>query len=375
MGRSIGRGTGMGNGYAISGRKEKWLRFLRNEGCERTMYLIDAEGEMDGTGQRPLPWPGLVEGRIAWAVENYNLRMDQAGWLDDDRVPCLSPYTGTQIFAEAFGCKVHYPANDMPFALPMFDNMRAVSSLRVPKVHDTPLSTLFEIGRRLRQKAGPDATMQLPDVQSPLDIAALIVNKEEFYVAMHETPQAVHELTAKTKALLTAFFDEWFLEFGASYIAHYPAYYMEGGITLSEDEVGAFGSGMFNEFVLGSLNELSARYGGIGIHCCADSMHQWGNLLEVKGLQMLNLCNKFDFIERSIKYIGGAVAQWPIADLLPPPGEAPQWLAGCPEDARVVLMYRAPNRHTAQETAKRARELAQKRGEAAAAAAAVPGGS
>ncbi|MCL2057581.1 MAG: hypothetical protein FWH01_00780 [Oscillospiraceae bacterium] len=347
-------------------RKNKWLRFLGDVSNERTMYLIEADWGTKNTVARPLPWPGLVDERIEWAYESYNMQMEQMEWLPDDRIPYLSPYTGTQIFAEAFGCKVHYPSNDMPFAIPMFGSISKAASINVPNVHDTPLSSLFEIGRRLRQKAGPDDILQLPDVQSPLDIAALMLNKEEFYVAMLEEPQAVHEMVLKTKMLLTAFFDEWFNEFGTNCIAHFPSYYMEGGITLSEDEVGAFSPNMFNEFVLGAINDLSDRYGGIGIHCCADSEHQWENFNKVKNLRLLNLCNKYDLIERSIIFFGNTIAQWPMADRLPPPGQNPAWLSTCPADARVVLTYKASDRIAALETAKRAEELAWKRNTAAA---------
>jgi uroporphyrinogen-III decarboxylase len=303
-----------------------------------------------------LPHPWLINERVEWAYKDYNLRLSQAEWLPDDKIPVLSPYTGTEIFAEAFGCKVHYPDNNMPFALAKYKDIKEASALKIPNLHDTPLDNLFEMARRLLQKAGDGATLHLPDIQSPLDIAALILNKEEFYVAMLEEPKAIHELTAKTKELLTAFLDEWFAEFGTSYIAHFPSYYMEGGVTLSEDEVGAFGSGMFEEFVLGTLNEFSDRYDGIGIHCCANSEHQWQNFAKVKNLRLINLVNNARFIRRSIKYFGGATAHWPM-DGSPQSENNPAWLADCPDDIRVVLTYRAADRRSAIETAKRAEEL------------------
>jgi hypothetical protein len=65
---------------------------------------------------------------------------------------------------------------------------------------------------------------------------------------------------------------------------------MPRGITFSEDEVGAFSPEMFVEFSLGSLNRLSERYGGMaGMHCCADSLHQWDSFKKIKNLKLLNL--------------------------------------------------------------------------------------
>ena len=345
----------------IEDRKQKWMRFLNGGGDERTMYIIEAHGDGGAApGPRPLPKPWLIKERIDWAYENYNMQMEKAEWLADDALPALSPYTGTEIFAEAFGCAVHYPDNDMPFALPKYAAAKDARSLKLPGVHDTPLTNIFEIARRLRQKAGSGAVMQLPDIQSPADIAALILNKEEFYVAMAEDPQLILDMIGKAERLLCEFLDEWFSEFGRSYIAHYPPYYMEGGVTLSEDEVGAFGRPMFDAYVLDTLNGLSEKYGGIGIHCCAHSEHQWDNFKKVKGLKLLNLNNRIDFIKRYVNYFSGFTAMWPI-DNLQPSDKDPAWLADCPPGARVVLTYKSPSRSAAMETAKRAEELRRSR--------------
>ena len=86
-----------------------------------------------------------------------------------------------------------------------------------------------------------------------------------------ESPQAVKELADKVKQLLTAFLDEWFRRYGREHIAHHPDYFMDGGWTVSEDEAGVVNQEMFAEFFLPELNALSDRYGGIGIHCCANS--------------------------------------------------------------------------------------------------------
>jgi len=349
---------------SIEERKSKWLDFL-DPGCrERTVFNVnvDADAFRARLGPRPLPQPGLMEERINWAYDSYNLQLELADKIADDKVPALSPYTGTEIFAEAFGCGVRYPSNDMPFALPKYFDIKDAAAMKTPDFHDTPLYDLFEAARRLLQRAGSGAALQLPDVQSPLGVAALILRKEEFYVAMSEEPQAVHEMVAKTQALITAFIDEWFREFGHKYIAHYPSYYMDSGITLSEDEIGAFSPTMFEEFCLNPLNDLSDRYGGIGIHCCANSRHQWDNLKKVKSLQLLNLSKNTDFIKKSIQYFGNSVAQWPH-DGNPESSSNPDWLADCPDDVHVVLSYRARSIDEAVSIAAFAEELCESRRE------------
>ena len=55
-------------------------------------------------------------------------------WLNDDRIPYLDMTTGTEIFAETFGCKFHRPIDDMPFVrdsleIQTMDMTKSVASL------------------------------------------------------------------------------------------------------------------------------------------------------------------------------------------------------------------------------------------------------
>jgi hypothetical protein len=258
--------------------------------------------------ERPWPYPELKKERIAWALQVYRVQRDRAEWLKDDRVPFLAPYTGTEIFARAFGCKVHLPGDNMPFALPRVVCAAEAAKLRTPDP-ESALAEIWEIAEALHQ-AEPDAVLALPDIQSPLDIAALVWEKTDFYAAMLEAPEAVLELTEKAFALLTGFLDRWFARYGRAFISHYPDYYMPFGVTLSEDEVGVIGAELFDRFCLPSLNALSNRYGGrIGVHCCADSAHQWQGFRKIEGLTVLNLVQPEDVLRRAYPFFGGTCAQ------------------------------------------------------------------
>ena len=99
---------------------------------------------------------------------------------------------------------------------------------------------------------------------------------------------------------------------------------MEGGITVSEDEVGAVSSEMFAEFFRDELVALSERYGGIGVHCCAHAQHQWDHFKSLPGLRLLNLnqphavvAEAYDFFDTGIAQMHygyerrGGVEEWP----------------------------------------------------------------
>ncbi len=264
----------------IEARKARWERFMLRDGKQAFMHVVDCSEDVP---VRPWPGPGNIRERIDWSSSAFERRMEDVGWLDDDTVPFLEPYTGTEIFAAALGCRVAYPADNMPFALPLIDDASQLDRVKVPELSSSSLAVLFEIADELRRRAGPDALMRLIDVQSPMDIAALVWDKNTFYTALLETPRAVQELASRARELLTSFLDRWFARYGRAFMAHYPQYYMADGLTLSEDEVGSVSPKMFEELFLPELADLSARYGGLGMHCCANARHQWEGFKRIPG--------------------------------------------------------------------------------------------
>ena len=297
---------------SLSCRKQRWSGFYSMDGRKRFMILIEYD---EGIPTRPHLWPDRKRERVDWVLKKYDVLNERAQWLNDDGIPFLDMLTGTEVFAEAFGCRVHRPEGDMPFALPLVHNGREAAKIQVPELENSTLSLLFEIADEARAAAGPDAVMRLPDIQSPMDIAALIWDKNDFYVAIHEEPEAVRELAGKVCALLTAFLDRWFARYGKDFVAHYPTYYMPNGLTLSEDEVGCVSPAVFRELFLPELSALSERYGGLGMHCCANSRHQWDNFKAIPGLRFLNLCQPGDVVNEAVRFFAEHVAQQPIESL------------------------------------------------------------
>ncbi|MHB1152178.1 MAG: uroporphyrinogen decarboxylase family protein [Eubacteriales bacterium] len=287
-------------------RKKRWNALLSGTAGAENIIIINYTEDLE---PRSFVTDGHYEQGSDWIIKKYNIMMNNISRIHDDTIPFLDMATGTEIFAEAFGCKVIYPGNNNPFAIHKIESTSEISTLKTPYLWDTRLAELFEMAYRLRDRTDRNAVFKLPDIQSPLDIAALIMNKEEFYMGMVDDPPAIQELTYKTHTLLTQFLDEWFKEFGKEFIAHYPDYYMEYGITLSEDEIGAFGTDIFSGLVLNELNTLSDRYGRIGVHCCANSRHQWENLKKIKNLCLLNLCQPPETIKEAYGFFKDTCCQ------------------------------------------------------------------
>ncbi len=335
----------------IEARKARWREFIRGEG-PRFMFMVRVAVPGDPEAKVTRLWPGHESEHVEWAWSVYQRQMERAAWLDDDSLPHLNCLTGTEIFAEAFGCEVHRPDHTNPFALHKVETAAEADALAIPRLESSSLMRFFGIAEELRRRAGPEALVRMIDVQSPMDVAALIWEKTSFMMAMFDTPEAVKNISAKVRTLMAAFFDEWFRRFGPEHVAHYPDYLMSKGVTLSEDEVGAVNPEMFEQFFLDELTWLSNRYGGLGMHCCADSRHQWPSFKKIPGLRLLNLCtpptkNGAEFVGDALKLFAGQCAQMHYG--WTPSGPVETWPSQLPENARFVFDIPAKTKEEAVE--------------------------
>lgn len=334
----------------IEERKGRWTRFMDMQSPASHMVMVRlAEDALDTVK----PHPDKKQERIEWAWRLYQRQIERMEWLDDDAIPRLWTFTGTEIFAEAFGCDVHRTEDKMPFALPRVFNASDVANVKVPELSSSSLALLFEVADELHRRGGPNALMQTVDIQSPMDISALIWEKSSFFMGMIEAPEAVHELASKVCALLTAFLDEWFSRYGKAHIAHWPDYYMAQGMTLSEDEIGSVSTDAFDEFFLPELEFLSKRYGGMGMHCCANARHQWNGLLRIPGLKLLNLHQKPEILDEAFRFFGPHLAM--MNHYLKEDNRPYNLLGKVPEGCRAVFEFAVESKEEAIAAAAKAR--------------------
>ena len=301
-------------------------------------------------------WPEKARERVERRWAEYELMSRKAMLADDDRVPYLSNMTGTEIFAEAFGCRVHRPADTNPFALPFIHSATDADALQEPELSASSLAYLFDMADELYRRGGPDAVMKPVDIQSPMDIVALIWDKDDLFIAMIEFPDAVKTLADKVRRLITAFFGEWFRRYGTTFVAHYPDYVMHGGITMSVDEVGAVSEEMFREFFRPELITLAETFGGLGIHCCADARHQWGNFRDIPGLRVMNhnvppTRDARQYILDSLRHYGSTMTQMPVG--WTPDGAPDTWPSQFPKGTRVVFEVQVESAEEALDTVER----------------------
>lgn len=237
------------------------------------------------TSDKPIGYfvPAFVEDYRRWAALSES--------VGDDAVPFLRILTGTHIYAACFGAKPHlYPDNN-PYAEPCVAS--AADADRIPEVtleNARPLMRVLELAAALRREVGPDVTIGPPDLQTGFDTACILWDKTDLFCSMIESPDSVKRLAAKCAGLLRQFIAAYRREFPNTTFGHCPSTWTppDMGPWVSNDECGAMGADMFEEFCLPELVELSGTFGGIGMHCCANARHQFPLFRRIPNLYAFN---------------------------------------------------------------------------------------
>jgi hypothetical protein len=344
---------------SIEARKQRWRAFLAPDAGPGFMFLIRHQDPEDALPEKPPLWPSCRDRRVEYIWAKYRQAMERAEWLHDDNIPNFDMLTGTEIYAEALGCEVFRPEGTNPHAMPLIQTAGQVAGVKVPELSRSSLAYLFEMADELQRRAGREAVFRFVDGQTPMAVAALVWRKEDFLPALLEEPEAVRELAAKARELLFPFYDEWLRRYGTAHVSHYPDYFMPEGITVSEDEVGAVSGEIFETFFLPDLAALSSRYGGLGVHCCADSRHQWKHFKRIPGLRLLNLnrppTRGPEFVRDALRYFADHCAQWMFG--WAPDGTIAERVSAYPKNARVVIEYHTKSREDAVAAAEKFNEL------------------
>ena len=224
-------------------------------------------------------------------IERYELEQHWLDALDDHAVPMASLGCATHLYAAAFGCPVHDFEGSNPAAQPLVGIAEEADALAEPDIWSSPtLYRVFELGDALRKELGEDVYLGPPDLQTGFDSAALVWNKADFMQAMVLQPDAVRRLVTKCASLLNRFLVELRREFPSLVPGHCPRAWVppELGFWVSNDECGSISTPMFRTFCLPEMVELSATFGSLGMHCCADAEHQFEAFKEIPNFYAFN---------------------------------------------------------------------------------------
>lgn len=339
----------------IEQRKQRWNDFYRADTNE-TKVLFQVRFNPEYAVPFPKLLPECKQDRIEFAWHRYLEELERITWLEDDYIPNFLLLTGTELYAEALGSQVFCRKDrwEWPRAEPIIFSPQDAEKVRFPKLEDSTLTLYFDMADELQRRGGKQVLFNLPNMLCPMDIVAQLWEKTDLYVTMLDDPDVILELAEKVRTFLLSFTDEWFRRYGTEFIAHYPAYYMNGGISMTVDEIGTINSDMYRQFFEKDLDIIARRYGGMGVHCCAKARHQWDNLRRIPGLRLLNIVQPEKVLQEACEYFKDTTTLWPekMEGGVPEPMINPA-KESLPAGVRLILTENASTRDEALRIAER----------------------
>ncbi|MCS7242623.1 MAG: hypothetical protein N2205_03230 [Candidatus Caldatribacterium sp.] len=229
--------------------------------------------------------------------------------IQDFDIPAIRTDFGTSIFPSAFGAPVRFEKGRYPWNEPIIsDDPTVVYRLTKPSVRDGLLKVVLDFTHFAIQKTNEQLPIKMTDLQGPIDVAYLLWESNNFFLALFEAPKAVHHLLEMITELIIEFVHAQrkaarSAEFIPCHLQHYLPW--GKGICVSEDLLSILSPDLYREFALPYLNMLADEFGGIFVHSCGNFVHNLKVLLEIRGFQGINFGATETPFEKVVGELGG----------------------------------------------------------------------
>ncbi len=234
-------------------------------------------------------------------------RVRQGFW--DDSIRALHPLAGaTGWMTEVFGGETVWFPNRPPYPHPAITEAKDIDKLRPDfgrsELYQAALSHL----RYYRKVVGDKIPIGAPDLQSPIDIASMILDYTQLIYAMMDEPERVHSLMRMiTDASIRACHE--FKKEMTSTMSVFN-WWLPRGIFLSDDLQAVLNAELYREFAVPYNEILAKEFGGLALHSCGRIIQNVENVAATKGLLGFNTHDPLAAIapivkNRAVPIVGG----------------------------------------------------------------------
>lgn len=211
-------------------------------------------------------------------------------FLPGDNVPGFFSDLGPVALASAFGGKLRFEEAGPPWIDPVIYKAEDVYYLKIPSVQDGLVGEALRRAKIFRERSEGKIAIRPPDMQGPLNTAALIWEEQEFLMAMKTHPEAVHYLVNIVTEYIIQVYQAFMSEFG-DMLDHpaWPPVWMppELGVGVIEDLLPLISASNYREFGLPYTTRIAQTFGGVAIHCCGECERHLPALAEIPNLRLL----------------------------------------------------------------------------------------
>ncbi|MHB9033303.1 MAG: uroporphyrinogen decarboxylase family protein [Anaerolineae bacterium] len=228
--------------------------------------------------------------------------------IRDDYIPSLFPGIRQGLLTTAYGAH-EVQTGGHTWVEPILHSPADVDALPQPDFTRQGVAAEYlETIRYWRSATGGRISIQMPDMQGPLDLANNLWGTEGFLLAMQEAPAAAHKLLARMAADFIRYMclvreaaqGDW-VPLHCMPIVWLPPML---GVALSEDLLAITSPRLYREFGVPYNQRIADAFGGVVIHSCGSVEHNLPALAAMRGLIGLNVSITETSLEAAIRGIG-----------------------------------------------------------------------
>ncbi|MDA3940448.1 MAG: hypothetical protein PF693_14255 [Spirochaetia bacterium] len=235
-----------------------------------------------------------MEESLKWQLGALTASMD----FPMDIPNFLEPWYGIGTVASCFGAEYVWKENQAPVFHPQFSSISEALKYEPIPVEKTAIGkrTLDMIEFFLDKTKG-QVPLSLTDTQSPLNIAASLVDTTTFLLSLYDDPDGVTELIEKTVSLNVEFTQKQQELIGKALV--YPGHGFAScreftGLGMSDDTSSMMSPDQFEKFVCSSIGKTGAPFGGAVYHSCGNWTQRLKHVMGIDGLKAVDAAFTFE---------------------------------------------------------------------------------
>jgi hypothetical protein len=217
------------------------------------------------------------------------LGVDKWDWTPQRSVNIEPYYWNTHTLALAFGCKKMFTSEGKEWIIPVITDPAMIKDIEIPDVRKGRTGEILEIAERLLSENDKDTLIRLPDIQSPLGVAELIMG-EQLYFSLITNPTELHELLIKITEFTILYVKEFRKVLGdrINPACHPQIWCDPEGYYISDDANSMVSPEMHKEFSVDYINRITDELGPVIYHTCTWTEPYMENIRKIKNKKVIN---------------------------------------------------------------------------------------
>lgn len=210
-------------------------------------------------------------------------------WTPQKTVNIEPYYWNTHTLALAFGCKQIFTSEGKEWVGHMIHSLDEIENIQLPSTQSGRTGEILQLIKKLLAQHPKDTLIRLPDIQSPLGVAELMLG-ESLYEYLLIYPDKVHLLLEKITEFTVSYIREIKNICGNRLNAscHPQVWSNESGYYLSDDANSMVSPEMHMEFSIKYINKMTELLGPVIYHSCTWTDAYIPNIRKVKNKKLVN---------------------------------------------------------------------------------------